>query len=86
MNFFAAIKIALQLLAIIPDVILTIQKIFPNTAGSDKLNIAKTMLQSTSAVAPEIATEFDTVWKIAEPVIAAVVTAYKADGTIAPKS
>lgn len=86
MNFLTALKIAIQLLAVLPEIITTIQKVFPNSAGSDKLSIAKTMIQSVVDSVPGIEASFEAVWKIAEPMIKAIVALYKVDGTIAPKA
>ena len=85
MNFITGLKIAIQLLALLPEIITTIQRLFPNSAGSDKLNIAKTMIQSVVDSAPGIEASFDAVWKIAEPLVNTIVAVYKADGTIAAK-
>lgn len=85
MNFITALKLALQLLALLPEIINTIQKLFPNSAGSDKLNIAKTMIQSAVDLAPSVGASFDAVWKIAEPLVNTIVATYKTDGTIGPK-
>lgn len=85
MNFFAAVKLAIQLIPILASIITAIQAAFPNTAGADKLNIAKAMLQTANDVAPDFAAEFETVWTIATPLIAAMVDAFKSNGTIPPK-
>lgn len=86
MNFFAIIKLAIQLIPILQAIIIAIQQAFPNSAGSDKLAIARTMLQTAAQAAPDIEAEFETVWKLAEPLIASIVLAYHSDGTIAAKA
>lgn len=85
MNFFAVIKLAIQLIPLLASIITAIQTAFPNTAGTEKLAIAKTMLQAANEIAPDFAAEFDTIWKIASPLITAMVDAFKANGTIPPK-
>lgn len=82
MQFIAALKLALTLMPILIDLIKQVEALFPSGGqGQQKLNMVKNLLQSAYAVGNDLGISFDQMWAAAQPLVAAAVAIYNADGT-----
>jgi hypothetical protein len=81
-QFFNIMKVAMQLLPMMTEMIKTIEGAVPsNGQGAQKLEMVRSMLESAYGQAQGMSVQFSAIWPVLSSMIAGIVALYNSTGT-----